>query len=70
MDKLKENKQATAECDVDESKTVKLVYIQTGEMKEHYNENPKKNFMDNAYNVNIGGYSLFAIMAEEGGWEG
>ena len=67
LDILKETKQTTTVCDVDESKTVKLVYIQTGEKKENYNKNPKILFMDNTYNVNIEGYPLFAIMAEEGG---
>ena len=70
LDKLKENKQATTVCDVNDSKTVELIYIQTGEMKEHYNKYPEILFLDTTYNVNIEGYPLFAIMAEDGDGRG
>ena len=42
LDKLKEQKKnATTVCDVNVSKTVELIYIQTGEMKEHYKKYPE-----------------------------
>ena len=58
LDKLKEQKNATTVCDVNDSKTVELIYIQTGEMKEHYQKYPEILFMDTTYNVNIDGYLL------------
>lgn len=64
---MKENKNATTVCDVNASKTVELIYIQTGEMKEQFQKYPEILFMDATYNVDIEEYPLFAIMAEVGG---
>ena len=54
--KLKEltvKRQATTLVEVDDSKNVDLVYIQTGEMREQYNKYPEILFVDTTYNVNI-----------------
>ena len=51
-------------------KKVELIYNQMGEMKEQYQKYPEILFMDTTYNVNIEGYPLFAIMAEDGDGRG
>ena len=62
--------QATTYVDTDDINDVKFIYIQTGEMKEHFRKYPDILFMDTTYNVNMERYPLFTIMAEEADGKG
>ena len=63
-------RQATTLIEVDDSKNVDLVYIQTGEMREQYNKYPEILFVDITYNVNIKAYRLLTMMVEDGDGRG
>ena len=64
------NKEATTFIDTDDTNDVKLIYMQTDEMKEHFRKYPDILFMDTTYNINMEGYPLFTIMAEDGDGKG
>ena len=64
------NKEATTFIDTDDTNDVKLIYIQTGEMKEHFRKYPDILFMDTTYSINMESYPLFTIMAEYGDGKG
>ena len=69
LKELTVKRQATTLVEVDDSKNVDLVYIQTGEMREQYNKYPEILFVDTTYNVNIEAYPLLTMMVEDGdGW--
>ena len=71
LTEITEKKRATTYIQLDdELANVELVYIQTKEMKDHFSKYPEILFMDTTYNVNIEGYPLFAILAEDGDGRG
>ena len=70
LKELTVKRQATTLVEVDDSKNVDLVYIQTGEMREQYNKYPEILFVDTTYNVNIEAYPLLTMMVEDGDGRG
>ena len=71
LNELADKKQATTYIQLDdESVNVELVYLQTTEMKDHFRKYSEILFMDTTKNVNIEGYTLFAILAEDGDGRG
>ena len=70
LKELTVKRQATTLVEVDDSKNVDLVYIQTGEMREQYNKYPEILFVDTTYNVNIETYPLLTMMVEDGDGRG
>ena len=70
LKELTVKRQATTLVEVDDSKNVDLVYIQTGEMREQYNKYPEILFVDTIYNVNIEAYPLLTMMVEDGDGRG
>ena len=70
LKELTVKRQETTLVEVDDSKNVDLVYIQTGEMREQYNKYPEILFVDTTYNVNIEAYPLLTMMVEDGDGRG
>ena len=70
LKELTVKRQAATLVEVDDSKNVDLVYIQTGEMREQYNKYPEILFVDTTYNVNIEAYPLLTMMVEDGDGRG
>ena len=70
LKELTVKRQATTLVEVDDSKNVDLVYIQTGEMREQHNKYPEILFVDTTYNVNIEAYPLLTMMVEDGDGRG
>ena len=70
LKELTVQRQTTTLVEVDDSKDVDLVYIQTGEMREQYKKYPEILFVDTTYNVNIEAYPLLTMMVEDGDWRG
>ena len=70
LKELTVKRQATTLVEVDDSKNIDLVYIQTGEIREQYNKYPGILFVDTAYTVNIEAYPLLTMMVEDGDGRG
>ena len=70
LKELTVKRQATTLVEVDDSKNVDLVCIQTGEMREQYNKYPEILFVDTTYYVNIEAYPLLTMMVEDGDGRG